>query len=109
MKKIITIVLLSLSCFYCSAQELQTTKKENIYTVIPNVENLFVLMNCTLDQFESTMKKALLQQSEGGICVTGTAEELWLHIGTENPWTLILLMLKLIGSHILLVIRITRA
>ena len=57
MKKIITIVLLSLSCFYCSAQELQTTKKENIYTVIPNVENLFVLMNCTLDQFESTMKK----------------------------------------------------
>ena len=31
MKKIITIVLLSLSCFYCSAQELQTTKKENIY------------------------------------------------------------------------------
>ena len=56
MKKIITIVLLSLSCFYCSAQELQTTKKENIYTVIPNVENLFVLMNCTLDQFESTMK-----------------------------------------------------
>ena len=83
MKKIITIVLLSLSCFYCSAQELQTTKKENIYTVIPNVENLFVLK--------------------------GTAEELWLHIGTENPWTLILLMLKLIGSHILLVIRITRA
>ena len=89
MKKIITIVLLSLSCFYCSAQELQTTKKENIYTVIPNVENLFVLMNCTLDQFESTMKKYKYYErnSRGNLVTYWNGESLDAHLANaEINW-----------------------
>jgi hypothetical protein len=89
MKKIITIVLLSLSCFYCSAQELQTTKKENIYTVIPNVENLFVLMNCTLDQFESTMKKYKYYErnSRGTLVTYWNGESLDAHLANaEINW-----------------------
>ena len=79
---------------------------EYLHVSIRTIRNY---MTTIRDFMNQNGKEALLQQSEGGICVTGTAEELWLHIGTENPWTLILLMLKLIGSHILLVIRITRA